>query len=227
MPRSPSLPPRLVLDVACIGFLALSGCTAATQHIREPFLPVDEASAVPALFATRAALLDALRRSDAEAIGRWLADEFNGTAVERRFTIEALGKGGEMAAGLSDALSHGGTFTNPTRKEFCGPYWASRPPDLSKLPDHLVFEGSPWVVIVPASPVRARPSADAPIVGTLSLELVNVLPSEPTDPDGRFVQLRFAGRDAFVARADVRDPDDLRMACFQLIGERWALTTFK
>lgn len=207
--------------------LAMGGCTAATQHIREPFLPVDEAVSVPALFATRAALLDALRRSDAEAIARWMADEFNGTASERRITIEILGKGAETAAALSDALLHGGTFTDATQNEFCAPYWASRPPDHTKLPDHLVFEGLPGAVIVPAAPVRARPSADAPVIATLSLELVRLMLVEPADPDGRFAQVELEGRTAFVERGDVREIDGAWKACFQLRGETWALTTFK
>ena len=207
--------------------LALCGCAVASQSTRVPYEPIDEASAEPALFATRAAVLDALLHSDRDALGRWLGEQVNGTAAERATMLRRLDESAEEAAELTDVLLHGGAFVGAGRSRFCAPYWAARRPSASSIPDHLVFEGLPWAVIVPESVVRGRPDTAAPEIGRLSLELVQVFQEEPTDAEKRFIGVSFARTRAFVERSDVREIDGAESACFDLVDGAWRLTTFK
>ena len=206
--------------------LALCGCAVASQSTRVPYEPIDEASAEPALFATRAAVLDALLHSDRDALSRWLGAQLNGSDVGRDILIDMLAKGAESASALTEVLTHGGAFMGAGRSKFCAPYWAARPPSVLSLPEHLVFEGLPGAVIVTQSVVRARPDASAPEIGRLSLELVQVFFTEQADPEGRFVQITFGRTRAFVERSDVREIEGAKTACFDLVDGAWRLTTF-
>lgn len=201
-------------------------CTAHSQEVRVEYLPVDEAPSIPALFASRAAVLDAIRRRDDVALDRWVAQDFGGmTPTARGQEIKDLASGDPWSEHLVGLLTHGGALQGPDR--FCAPYWAAKPPDHTRLPARLVFEGLPWAVIVPRAVVRARPDRAAPEVGSLSLELVEVLTNEPVDPTNRFIAIRFQRSRAFVERADVREIDDPAKACFARVNGQWLLSSVR
>ena len=221
-----SLSRKVARLAAGVAVYALCGCSAASQVARVPYQPVDEASAEPALYATRSALLDALRRKDKDALDRWISKEANGSVIAREVTTDKLALGLESAELLNDLLIHGGEFVEPGHTRFCAPYWVARLLDSTKLPDHLVFEGWPWAVVVPKSVVRSRPDASAPEVGSLSLELIQVFEFEPADPANRFVAIKYGRSRAFVERADVREIDNSSKACFELVDGTWLLSTF-
>lgn len=214
--------------VASLVVLACEVSGVGAQKMpRAAFEPIDEAVEVPALHATRAAVLDALRRRDREGLERWMADRVNGTDSERRILLDQWTKEGEPADRLADALLHGGAFVDPMRAEFCAPYWSARPPRASDLPQHLVFEGLPWAVIVPGAVVRREPREAAPEIGRLSLELVQVFPDAAADSANRYVRVAHGDGLAFVSRTDVREIEDAGRACFSGRGDVWRLTTFK
>ncbi|HQZ38877.1 MAG TPA: hypothetical protein PLH72_07540 [Vicinamibacterales bacterium] len=205
--------------------LAVLPFEAGAQE-RFAFEPVDEAVSEPALYASRAALLEALRRRDKIALDRWLFDSLNGSGTERAIILARLAIGAEAAESLADLLTHGGKFVDQARTEFCAPYW-SRWPELASLPPHLAFEGLPWVVIVPDAVVRSAPRADGRELGRLSLELVQVLPAEQADAAGQFVAVTYRGNRGYVLRSDVREIEGAGKACFRARGDGWYLATFK
>ncbi len=218
---------RLSAIVAVTAAAALWGCRAAAQGVSVPLVPVDEAVANPRLYATRAALIDALRRMNRIELERWIAADFNGAPGLRDEAVRALSVDDDEAARLGDALIHGGAFTDQAQNEFCGPYWAVRPPDVRQLPAHLTFEGSPWVVVVPHSSLMAEPDPTSRELKRLSLELVEARPNAPADPLRRYVQVSAGTARGFVIRSDVREIDGAMNACFRQRDGVWSLASFK
>lgn len=214
--------------MALVAVFAAGACVSAvSQHQRTPFLPFDEASQEPSLFATRAALLEALRRGNAAAIGRWLGSAFNGSPDQREGMVAELASNSDWVEELTDILTHGGAFSSPERNRFCAPYWVVRPPDAQRLPPQLVSETLPWVVVVSESVVRERPDASAPELGRLSLELVLANAFAATGPSQAFIQVEFGGRRAFVERSDLREVEGASTACFDRKADRWTLTSYQ
>ena len=121
---------------------------------------------------------------------------------------------------LADILTLGGNFS-PDRQEFWAPYVFSAFPDDADAFSYLAIVGE-------NVNVRAQPSLNAPVLTTLSYDLVkrldNLRLAEET-PTGPRRWLKIAtpqGRPGYVAAQHARSPLDYR-AGFKKINGRWLM----
>jgi hypothetical protein len=182
----------------------------------------------PSLYATRSAVLEALRAGDPETLAvrggtrpeewrtlsEWLGLIGNNGDAWVESEMARLERTPMRVRQLAEMLRYGGGFSGSPRSFFCAPYWWARRPALADLPSHLQGDRLPWAVIVPETVVRAQPSPEAPVLHTLTLELIRVLEDEPADAAGRFVTMQLGDRRGFVERAAVRNLADKQHACF-------------
>ncbi len=235
--------------------LCLAGCQApppvsSTQGVMPPrylFSPVDDAATVPQLYATRAAVLEALRAGDPETVvgptgkrpdawhtlARWMGHREPPNDPFVQIEMARFEQAPMRVRQLSEMLRYGGVFMSPERRSFCAPYWWSLKPTMTDLPVHLQGDRLPWVVIAPETVVRAEPSREAPVLHTLTLELIRVLEDERADAERRFVAVQLDEVRGFVERASVRNLSDRQHACFTRgtvfdahaePGTRWSIT---
>jgi len=131
---------------------------------------------------------------------------------------------------LLKILRMGGTFEGKlgSRVRFCAPYVYSTYPELSSIPDKLIGEVKPFVIVGKGVSLRRLPHSAAPIVATLSYTLVRYL-GDVTPHVGLkplWIRVETAdGRQGYVARVYARSPDDFHV-CFEKRGEQWLLTEF-
>jgi hypothetical protein len=181
-------------------------------------LPVDQAATQPDFFTFRARLQAAVTRRDEAAVLaaadpgiRTSFGDDDGLAAFRAKLREPQGR---AWADLGAALALGGRFQSPD--SFVAPYvFASWPDNLDS------FECGAVV----GDRVRVRASADpaAPVVGSASFEIVQVLP--PTREGGATHVRLASGRSGFIAPGFVRSPVDYR-AIFEKTGGQWRLRAF-
>lgn len=92
------------------------------------------------------------------------------------------------------------------------------------LPDEALDPSFPWAITRTNVAVRARPAATAPVIQTLSYDLVQA--SGYVGRDASWAAVTLAdGRQGYVARADIRNPLDYH-ACFAQMSGRWMLVEF-
>jgi hypothetical protein len=181
-------------------------------------LPVDQAATQPDFFTFRARLQAALARRD-EAAVLAAADPGIRTSFGDDDGLAALraklrDPQGTIWADLGAALALGGQFQSAD--SFVAPYvFAAWPGSLDS------FECAAIV----GDRVRVRASADpgSAVVGSVSYEIVQVL---PVQRESATTAVRLAnGRSGFIAPAFVRSPVDYR-AIFQKTGGQWRLRAF-
>jgi hypothetical protein len=140
---------------------------------------------------------------------------------------------------LEELLRLGGTFTaaeyfTPNvplgrrprgTREFCAPYtWSAFP----SLPDSLVSEVEPWVILGRNVLVRARPPTDMRVLTWLDYDLVHLAstadPHNMAPPEWIGIATPDGAR-GYVAARLIRDPVDYH-ACFGEFGGTWLITEF-
>jgi hypothetical protein len=204
--------------------LVMVGIGAATPRVSQRtssvvlFPPVDEAVRDPELMAVRSAILRAAVTRNVTALEPWLAADFEGGAIDRWLTISARGK--LLLEGLSELLTFGGAFVQPDL--FCAPFWHANRIDHLALPDHLIFEGLPWVVVLPRTAVYAKPDHNSRVIGRLQLQLIRA----DYPPVGEFNRVRFDGQQGYVDSAALVDPNEDRRACLGRRDGEWRLVRF-
>jgi hypothetical protein len=223
------------LLLICAAFVP-SSIDAQGARGRRPSFPfpfVDEAGQDPDFQAFRHRVLAAVRARDPrigevmtpalrKKVGDWLAlprSTFIGDQEQREW--------GE----LEHALALGGAFTMTRgavdgRREFCAPYVYAAFPNVAPRPIESTF--GPYAIIGDQVPARAKPRPDAPVVTSLSWELVKAFGWLDADPQSR---LQWAevdlldGRRGYVQEGQIRHPTDYRV-CFAKIDGRWLMTAF-
>ena len=183
-----------------------------------PLRPVDQAVMQPDFFIFRARLQAAIAgRDEAALLGavdpniRLSFGDDNGLDELRKQLRDPTST---LWTELATALALGGRFTSAT--SFTAPYvFAAWPEGLDS------FECA--AVLGERVRVRKTPAADSAVVGSVSYEIVQVLPaagaSEP-------VRVRLAnGVTGFVAAPFLRSPID-RRAIFERAGGRWVMRSF-
>jgi hypothetical protein len=181
-------------------------------------LPVDQAANQPDFFTFRARLQAAIARRD-EAALLAAADPGIRLSFGDDEGIDALrtqlrDPGTTLWADLATALALGGTF--PSVTSFVAPYvFAAWPASLDS------FECA--AVIGDRVRVRKTAEAESTVVGSVSFEIVQVLPDQRSDA---VVRVRLgSGVTGFVPAPFVRSPID-RRAIFERTGGRWQMRAF-
>lgn len=133
---------------------------------------------------------------------------------------------------LTDILSLGGSFeTSQGETRFCAPYVTSRWRYIvEEFPDHS--DAYTYAAVVKKNvKVRSKPSADAPVLTTLSFNVVKVnyddSVNDESQEDGfKWVKIDLpAAGHGYVSGDDVRSPIDYS-ACFKKTGGRWVMVSF-
>jgi hypothetical protein len=185
-----------------------------------PFPPVDEAVRDPDLMAVRAAILRASVARDVNALES-LRAPFSGRPGRPEGWLTTSARGRDLIVALGELLATGGAFVRPDL--FCAPYWHATRIDVTKLPDHLVFEGLPWVVLLPQTPVFEKPDHESKTIGRLDLQLIEAT----FPPVGNFNRVRFNGQHGYVDSAALADPNEDRRACLGRRDGEWRLVRFE
>jgi len=212
----------MVLTVALQGAArqpALNPCVRpAVPRTAVIVRPVDQAATQPDFFTFRARLQTAIAARD-EAALLTAVDPAIKLSFGDDDGIEELKKQlrdptGTMWTALASALALGGRFSSATT--FTAPYVFATWPDG---PDSFECVA----VIGERVRVRRTAEADSAVVGSVSYEIVQVLPAAR---EGGLVHVRLAnGVSGFIAPAFVRSPID-RRAIFERAGGRWVLRAF-
>lgn len=180
-------------------------------------LPVDEAARDPSFARFRAQLLDAVRRKDAGFVHRILAPDItnsfggDGGIAEFRESWKADRPRSRLWSTLEEVLARGGAFMGDSM--FAAPYVYSNWPGRYDAFEYGAIAGS-------SVRVRSRPSPGAPVMATLSYDIVRMI-NEPGSDDFRAIRLP-DGRTGYVAERYVRSPIGYR-AIFIKRNGRWLL----
>jgi hypothetical protein len=212
----------MVLAVALQGAArqpAVNPCVAPdAPRTAVPLRPVDQAVMQPDFFTFRARLQAAIAgRDEAALLGavdpdiRLSFGDDNGLDELRKQLRDPKST---LWTELATALALGGRFTSAT--SFTAPYvFAAWPSGLDS------FECA--AVLGERVRVRKTAAADSAVVGSVSYEIVQVLPAAPA---GEPVHVRLAnGVTGFVAAPFLRSPID-RRAIFERAGGRWLIRSF-
>jgi len=124
---------------------------------------------------------------------------------------------------LSEVIELGGSFNNVQGKKlFCAPYVSSKFPSqvegqkIQGVPEYSVILGK-------NVNVRSRPSLNAPVVATLSYDIVKISFDENSGNDN-WVKI-LTPKPGYVSRQFIRHPNDYN-ACFKILNGRWVMTSF-
>ena len=216
-------------------FVALA-CLLHPQQARAQYgklYPVDEASQDPSFFVFRARLLLALQQRDAGFVLSILSPDvllsFGGhdgvEEFEKRWQPERPDS--PLWNELMVVLALGGAFRDGGE----GRYFAAPYTYTNFLHDGdgglEAFEAA--VSVEENVSVRREPSANSPLVATLSFDIVKVAdwePSQPMDNQQHWVKVAVAeGVEGFVPEEFLRSPIHYR-AVFRKREGRWLLTAF-
>lgn len=154
-------------------------------------LPVDEVAQDSTLSAVRTRVLAAARSHDARTFMSFVSPQVVVEAVRlegdegwQRVDHWLSDAAPEDWASIERPLLLGGAFTTTRgavdgRREFCVPYpYASFP---QHVPDVVLGEARPWVVIDKDVAVHESPSANSPVLGRLTFALVQANGAERRD----------------------------------------------
>jgi hypothetical protein len=214
---------KLILLRATLFSFLIVGSLCKGNAWAEKLQPVDEGPTDPSFQAFRKELLAAAKRRDKDYI-------FNITAPDIKYTF---GSGSGLAdfkknSGFSDpnhviwgelidVLTLGGVFEAiDGQRMFCAPYV------FCKFPDKLdAF--TTVAIIKPNVPVRQTPSASAPVVETLSYDIVK---KEWEFRDPKWIKITTPNnKQGYVLHQEARSPIDYR-ASFIKVNGRWKMRTF-
>jgi hypothetical protein len=207
-------------------------------HVQQEIklLPVDEAKNDPSFQRFRSDLLAAVKSHDADfVLGALHPAVENGYDIEKgvdEFTKrwKPSDPEGSVWDVLSSILTGGGSFSERDgHKEFCGPYvvsqWSKIVQQLPKGSDSLDY-----VVITGKDvAVRREPKLTAPIVATLSYDVVKSVPNSQvldrsTAEFSSWIKITTPnGHEGFVPDSYVQGPMDYG-ACFRRTSGKWVIS---
>jgi hypothetical protein len=210
----------------CLGFCGLLMATAAVGAQPVRLAPVDEAAGDATWTRFRARLIDALLRRDEKFVAGLLDPNVRNIsgirgAAEFVRLWELKSPQGRLWEELPKALYLGSVLNRQDRTtEVCAPYVYFRWPD--NAPDEANA-----AVIAKEALLKARPSASAPTLQTLSFDLVAVsdweVADEAKDAKQVWVAVRTRSGNGYLPEEQVRSPLEYR-ACFVKREGTWRLT---
>jgi hypothetical protein len=218
---------RLVRAVAVAAALTATASVVA-QEIRLP--PVDEAAGDATWVRFKARLLDALAKRDQKFVISIVDGKIRNTSekdgiAEFRRLWEPHSAASPLWVELPKILFLGGAFVKRDKGviELCAPYVHY------KWPDNADADASGAITAKEAL-MKAKPSATADTLQTLSYDLVKVLDWEIADDDKtsgqKWVQIQTRAGAGFVPEEQVRSPLEYR-ACFVKSGAGWRMTALE
>lgn len=198
--------------------------------------PVDEGLREQSFRVFREELLEATKKHDVNYVLSILAPNIlnslggDGGINEFKQQWKPDRPDSELWETLSTILSNGGSFESDLRrKHFCAPYVSSQWRRINgRLPNDS--DALDYAAIIERNvAMRREPSSSAPVVTSLSYDVVKV------DSGGSvfdetlinsytwFKVTTLAGVEGYVSAQYVRGPSDYH-ACFEKIGEKWIMT---
>lgn len=190
---------------------------------------VDEAKQEPSFKAFREQLFAAIKNRDSKFILNSLDPNITvsfdicgeGVKCFREYWQLNQPNNSQLWNTLSDVLALGGSFeTSGGEKYFCAPYVFSDFP--AKVNGEELMGVHEYAAIVGQKVnVRSRPNLNAPIITSLSYDIVKLDQSSNTNSQGWFKIL--APTSGYVSSKFVRTPFDYR-ACFKKSKGKWVMT---
>ncbi len=212
--------------VAALMIVFVGGASVAAKERK--LRPVDEAGKDVSFKSFRDTLMKAIEARDTKYVLSTLDPKihlsFGGSAGIKDFKEmwKPDDPKSELWNELGTVLSLGGTFdTMEGRREFCAPYtFTLFPSDLDAF--------NYGAVIGENVRVRAQPNPSAPIIATLSYDIVRANFSNANESGGKSGWVEVvtpAGKRGYVSEKFIRSPVDYR-ACFRKTRGKWLMTTF-
>ena len=198
---------------------------AGAQQVK--LLPVDEGAHDPSWASFKARLLEALARRDQKFVLGIVDARIRNTlgpdgSAEFKKLWQPHAADSPLWVELPKLLFLGGVFVKRDRgaNEFCAPYVRFN------WPDNAPAEASGAIIVADAL-MKAKPSAAAETLQTLSHDLVKVLNWEVADEDRenkqQWVGIQTKAGAGFVPEEQIRSPLEHR-ACFARRGASWRMT---
>ena len=198
---------------------------AAAQEVK--LLPVDEGVNDPSWTLFKARLLDALAKRDQKFVLGTVDARIRNTlgqdgSTEFRKLWQPQAADSPLWVELPKLLFLGGVFVKRDKggTEFCAPYVRF------KWPDNAPADVSGAIIVADAL-MKAKPSAAAETLQTLSHDLVKVLNWEVADADKenkqQWVRIQTGAGAGYVPEEQIRSPLEHR-ACFAKSGASWRMT---
>jgi hypothetical protein len=183
------------------------------------FLPVDHAARQPDFFTFRAQLQVAIAKRDIDfvlsVLSKNIMNSFGGTDGVNEFKEKWQPESRESGLWptLATVLALGGTFGSEA--SFTAPYTFSIwPSDLNGFQNIVVIGSNVRV--------RAQPSINAPVLGSLGHSIVEL--GDVKDWEAQWYPVRLSGgKLGFVDKRFLRSPIDYR-ATFEKLEGRWQMT---
>ena len=211
---------QMVLSIFLIGLISCLGVAQSRK-----LSPVDEGPKDPSFKAFRDRLMAGLKDENEmilyESMDPKIMNSFGGEGGITEFNVQwkMSDEHPKVYAELTKILSMGGSFINAGgTKSFCAPYV------YSKFPDDLASDSHAYAVITGTGVrVRAQPNLNAPILTTLSYDIVE-LDSTTGDSNTEWVKIIAPnGKKGYVFGQYIRRPTDYR-ACFEKKQGKWLMT---
>ena len=223
---------KILFALALMGLVAPLPCAA--QKVR--LYPVDEAHKDRSFKIFRDQLMAALKRRDKQfllsVVHPDILNSLGGNRGVKEFVTDWKldSSQSKVWAELYTVLSLGGTFEEENgEKVFCAPYVSSRwdriQPKLRGEFGEVAYEA----VIRSRVRVYSRPDLDAPVLATLSYDVVEVdYQGSLQSNDGEFswIKIKIAkGRTGYVRKVEIRSPVD-KSAYFKKFKGKWLMYIF-
>ncbi len=210
--------------LAALAVAAVAG-GAAAQEVK--LLPVDEGAHDPSWTHFKARLLDALAKRDQKFVLGIVDSRIRNTlgpdgSTEFRKLWQPHAVDSPLWTELPKLLFLGGAFVKRDQggNEFCAPYVRF------KWPDNAPAEASGAILVADAL-MKAKPSAAAETLQTLSHDLVKVLDWDVADDDKEnkqeWVRIQTGAGTGYVPEEQIRSPLEHR-ACFAKGSTGWRMT---
>ena len=211
--------------------LALALIFAAASSAQELKLaPVDEGASDASWPRFKARLLEALERRDQKFVLAIVDSKIRNMSgpdgvAEFKKLWELQSADSPLWTELAKLLFLGSVFVKRDAKsnELCAPYVYYRWPDT-------VDSSASGAIIAKEALLKARPTASAVTLGSLSYDLVAVVDWEVADENKqstqKWVKLKTRAGEGYVPEEQVRSPLEYR-ACFVNRGARWRMTALE
>lgn len=191
--------------------------------------PVDEAKQDPSFKAFRDQLFVAIKKRDSKFILNSLDPNISvsfgvcgeGVKCFREYWQLNQPNNSQLWSTLSNVLALGGSFeTSGSEKYFCAPYVSANFP--AKVNGEQLEGVHEYAAIIGQNVnVRSRPNLNAPIIASLSYDIVKLDQSSNINNQGWFKII--APTPGYVSSKFVRSPFDYR-ACFKKSNGKWLMT---
>lgn len=215
--------------ISALSGLLITGFLSQAPAYADKLYPVDEGKKEPSFKAFREQLFAAIKKRDSNFILNSLDPNISvsfgvcgeGVKCFREYWQLNQPNNSQLWDTLSNVLALGGSFeTSGGEKYFCAPYvYANFPAKVNG--EQLMGVHEYGAIIGHNVNLRLRPNLNAPIITSLSYDIVKIDQSSSTDTQGWFKII--APTPGYVYNKFVRTPFDYR-ACFKKSNGKWVMT---